>query len=143
MFLPAKAYEEFDPHIRELVKSLHGIGLGTRSSCEGHLDPERYTRPYPHVSIDVKHPASSRSFLVRLLGLLGEWNCSGKGVWCLRPIALVHGGEEILVLYLEPEERNSQQDLAILQALQAEAKDLASFMLERGRHLSKPGASES
>lgn len=130
MSLPAEAYEEFDPRIRDLVKSLHGIGLGTRSSCEGHLDLERYTRPYPHVSIDVKHPASSSKPIIRFLGLLGEWNCSGKGVWCLRPIALVHGDEEVLVLDLQPKEMNSQQDLSILHALQAEAEGLASFLLE-------------
>lgn len=123
-------YEAFEPHIRELVRALHYIGIGTRSSCEGHLDPDK--KPYPHVTIDVKPPVSPKGFLREFLRLIGDWNLSGKEVWCFLPHYIVEEEDGPLLLYLEPREANSTRDPAVLHKLQIEAKELAVFFQESG-----------
>lgn len=129
MFLPPEAYDDFEPHIRGLVKAIHRMGIWTRSSCEGHLDPLRDS--CPHVIIDVRYPVSPRKFLREFLKLLGEWNLSGKEKWCLCPHLVYDDGDEPLLLYLVPLENNSRRDPATLQRLHSETEELAEFLLER------------
>jgi hypothetical protein len=128
-------YVCIDENIRDLVRALHGVGVWTVFSCEGHIrsDPI-YVGVYPWPWVIVQGTLREIHTLERMLGV---WNDSDQvDKWILSK-ARMHGSltpEYVeatfsgYVTALVPVCTNSRLSADVLSRLQDSARELSEFI---------------
>lgn len=137
---PDECYVELEDGICNLVKSLHGLGIRTLMSCEGHIRTSPYyvgVLPYPWIVILVTPEEMNE--LMRRISSWNELNPTKK--WTLSQ-PRVHGSftqEYIVSVIIRdnpgtlvtafcPEEENAELSNDILMGLRTQSNDLAHFL---------------
>ena len=134
------SYQKLENGIRDLVRSLHSLGIKTIMSCEGHIRTAGYytgVLPWPWIIIAVE--PEQMTTLQQKLNIWNELNPRKR--WILS-IERIHGPftseyvSEMIrrefpgcqVRALVPEDENAALDADILIATQTQTGDLANFL---------------
>lgn len=144
--LTPRQLEGIDPHVRELVRVLNHLQLWTFASCEGHLDPEKSSRPWVLIDIESSTPEGIKN----LSEMLAIWNSSSTGTnyrytkWIISLdlnnsfIIGTHRAETIPAMRLTTAEENKQRDPKVLVLLHRDTEELARFLSQQDELLSNP-----
>lgn len=139
---PAAEYQELDSGIRDLVKSLHLLGIRTIMSCEGHIRTSPIyvsVLPWPRVVIAVT--PEQMALLQQKLDFWNKLNPQKRWILSVERIhpsltpEYVRGKirrefPECQVRALVPEDKNMWLDQNILIAMRMQAIELAGFLQE-------------
>ena len=125
--MPDESYEELEPAVRLLVRTINEFGIFVSECCEGHLEQEK--TPYPYVWLGIN--PSTTAGIDALSKNIGEWNSIKEHqVWGFVPDTWEQYRPHGYSLKLKPQEENTKRKKDLLHKLQREAVQLAQFLQE-------------
>ena len=117
-------YDEIEPEIVELVRTLNAVGIVTKSSCGGHTDTRH--QYWPYVLID--HQKTNPGLLANLIDAIAWHNMHHNAlldIFCLKPEWTIVYGDSRLFTSLQPIYQNENNIERHLELLRKSTKVLA------------------